>query len=639
MPEAPECRISGLTARAFILEQQKEHPHNLVVHDILIDATDKVQEALQAEGRKHRARYGFVYSVPSDDTTQRGHSTTTVFPPLYATTQGTTTSIFTHGLTLRGSVLCGRCVILEFVDNEGRSYWLQIQLLKHTSLQIYTLECWQKRIYPISKALRGYKIAFAIQFAGHVMAFVSIDMLVNIHWAPSPLLLPWQKADVINDYVGFCSQLVNWIEHRRQTKSPRDGNATAVLRGNVGSEFFFIPFAGLGVYISSEVSFLAGFGPDLTEAELFDCPSRVARLVLAFWTVAHRTEEEIWPFTRSHMVGYVTAVHKTQRNDYSSFVHVYGKDRVNMPARLDTLVDNYNNYLTVHQFDSRPPFDAFEPLYVKHALLTLGLGPIVFGSAAAWESICEANGLAVPELTPENPLVSFLTSFSASPTSLKPHLDIDVYKVELFPKSRSDKWQETFLFRINEADFWSVTDHRWTGQYRTDEPDCTLILHERRMGRYVDTHQINGASRKQRLLSFKTQHTSVCAIGPLDFCGTADLVGCRGEYVLMVNKVDPGVSIFFVGRLHKFEATAKIRRKGTQKAVLAKKVQADIKIKISYQQKVASRTGQVKQKEEEGDSRPKKKMRLSVDQRLLLERGGQDPDPSTRTTRATRMRG
>ncbi len=70
-------------------------------------------------------------------------------------------------------------------------------------------------------------------------------------------------------------------------------------------------FPGIGVYMASELFCFAGegyvLGPvflfsdhhlglplHLTQAELFDCPSRTGRLVEAYYFLAQRAQTELW---------------------------------------------------------------------------------------------------------------------------------------------------------------------------------------------------------------------------------------------------------------------------------------------------------------------------------------------------------
>ncbi|KAK7007222.1 hypothetical protein R3P38DRAFT_2793079 [Favolaschia claudopus] len=88
-------------------------------------------------------------------------------------------------------------------------------------------------------------------------------------WAESRAELPAAAADFCTLNWDFSSLLVNLMLGRLVLD--RTGLACKVIRA--ANDVFF----GIGVYTVIETFFLAGLSPFLTEAELFDCPSRVAR--------------------------------------------------------------------------------------------------------------------------------------------------------------------------------------------------------------------------------------------------------------------------------------------------------------------------------------------------------------------------
>lgn len=136
-------------------------------------------------------------------------------------------------------------------------------------------------------------------------------------------------------------------------------------------------FGGMGPYTIIEVFYLAGMlnyrkcragltpiflriglSPFLMEREVFRCPSRVARLCEAFWSLAHDahtalpyvrtvlrmnqyTNSWLRSFLSSYYHGYILAADKRQRSKFADHLHVYAKASSYMSSRMKELRDHY----------------------------------------------------------------------------------------------------------------------------------------------------------------------------------------------------------------------------------------------------------------------------------------------------------
>ncbi|KJA23352.1 hypothetical protein HYPSUDRAFT_54344 [Hypholoma sublateritium FD-334 SS-4] len=270
----------------------------------------------------------------------------------------------------------------------------QLRALTHTSVQIYTTEQWDGAIAKVNKHIRGFKVAIAFRFKDHVMAFLSLDLLFKVVWERKHENLPKQYADVYSDFGGFLSQVTAWMGTRRgealKTRK-RDRNALYAIRECP-------QFHGVGVYTVCEIFHLAGLSPSLSEEQLFDTPSRIARLCAAYYQFAHTAHNEIWQFVCKYMEGYVVATKTADRKEYAAFLHVWGKNRTFISKRHGRLLER-------SEARSENQLDAFEPELIKHAL-TLNkhnLGSLIFGSEL-WKKLSSSAGLPPSTLNSENPL-------------------------------------------------------------------------------------------------------------------------------------------------------------------------------------------------------------------------------------------
>ncbi|KAJ7032300.1 hypothetical protein C8F04DRAFT_1359135 [Mycena alexandri] len=460
MPELAEAVASGKLSQLFIQEQPLS---SCLVKALLADPT---QPESSAHPPGSRAASGHVYALESSSAALRGScsSQTPIYPPLYATNWvEPPVPILKHGLTLVAAETHPRNVLLKFEDNQGRTYWLQVQLLKHTITQIYNKVDWDEAICVVDSLSRGFKIGIAIEFEHHVLAFTTLDLLIQFYWAETREALPAQQPDVYLEFPRFLEDLVAWIERRRTVQSHRAGNAMTLVRNSTEI------FSGAGAYTLPEIWHMAGLSPNLTEAEVFDSPSRVGRLCGAYYHLGKEVHTTLWPFVQRFLVDYVICVRDEHRRLYSDRLHVYGKDRAYVTSRFSELLVDFKEVceshssddLWIREFDDvKGPFDVFEPDLIRHALENeeVNLGSLIFGPEK-WAELHSHAGLPASCLRSDDVLSKFFSTTpipaNMSATWLSPfayrYLFNDGGKAALQASHPT-----TLLYRASATNIWSV---------------------------------------------------------------------------------------------------------------------------------------------------------------------------------------
>lgn len=207
-------------------------------------------------------------------------------------------------------------------------------------------------------------------------------MVFKTHWAAHVKDLPPAMADIKDEYFLFLEQLVKWMEVRRKSKSKRLGLAMLLVRTEKHI------FSGVGVYTVEEIfhkagmsvcvclfiwpsysfffhlenffkhSSLLGLAPNITEREVFDNPSRTARLVAAYYDYTHNMRQTMWyvssssspsaplqvsceylrNFVKPFLHGFLLACSRKDRILYSNHLMVHGKKRTNISQRSKDLL-------------------------------------------------------------------------------------------------------------------------------------------------------------------------------------------------------------------------------------------------------------------------------------------------------------
>ncbi|KAJ3559886.1 hypothetical protein NM688_g63 [Phlebia brevispora] len=547
MPEYREVLVAAHTIQRWF-DRVRAAGRALPLQALWADATD----AEQLVARKRRIKQGHVFILSPTDTYARGPPTgdeseqRPLYPPepwsVNREVHGTwvdhkgqpySACSLPHKLRRRKRrVLQYRplsTLSLQEVESTPRTIvfnmgelFFQAHLETHTTCQVYNRRQWDGEIAKVSCHRRGFRVALAFDFGIAIVAFVSKDLVFTPNWVHSAAELPYKLPDVHLDYEAFISEVAKWIEVRRASTSPRGGLAVTAIRDAR------TVFAGIGVYTVVEVFFLAGLSVFLTEYEVFNCPSRVARLCEAFWTFVQLAYDGLADFLKPFYHGYVLAATNDQRLKFSQHMHVYGKTQTLIPSRMYQLYLDYTSVLHTssachpHRFilrDEIPQlFDVFEPTYVQQALEKSGrrainLGHWIFGKK---EWLALGGKLSVKDL--------LAAAFEGKVwLHAKTHLNVARYRDDLFLPSaelKRKKLQPQLWRGYTESQrpLWSITPNF---------PDNVVSAVDSRTRKYVNPsvdalyHVPNCRSSTFLHVIYNTRGV---VVGPLEFCGIARLL-------------------------------------------------------------------------------------------------------------------
>lgn len=151
-----------------------------------------------------------------------------------------------------------------------------------------------------------------------------------------------------------------------------------------------------------------GLRVDLTIAELFLCPSRLARFVMAYRALALYMEKNIWASVKRFLHQFTFAIERDDRLFFSSsFLRVYGKDLAWTTECMASLITEGRQLIQVNfhevlsftflttmniQAGRSPRYDPYDPCYMQCALqLPDNLGHLIFG-AREWAILARLWG-------------------------------------------------------------------------------------------------------------------------------------------------------------------------------------------------------------------------------------------------------
>ncbi|KAH6907740.1 WD40-repeat-containing domain protein [Coprinopsis sp. MPI-PUGE-AT-0042] len=424
------------------------------------------------------------------------------------------------GWTLQRSYGNGRALFLDF----GIAVF-KIAYLTHTSIQFYKKDIWYESVLQ----LRGFKVAIVFEFQTHVLAFLTNDLP---EWFIGNASIPPTidvGVDVYSDFTGFLQAVANWRTLRVQSKSARGGLACEIARG--ASQVF----VGLGVYTVCEVFYFAGIHPLLTEKEVFDSPSRLARLCNAFWQYAHNGRDVYKKLVKPTIHDGIIAPNHNQRLGYNSWLRVYAKSLLMATPREAELILRYQDVIAEANYVDRPGvnmvfrdrvlglFDPFEPTNMESALIgwdstngclvagkVFSLGSLTFGPAV-WSKIAPSNILAYEDLLGvKDPLTKMFENEGLNMTSHPTQLDLCVYSAS-----------NLFYTKKN-------LPHPF--------PKYCFATRPKKMPETVKKIQNIVGLAKERMTFVKILEKSKnVAIGPLEYCGHGQMIILpRKKYVAAV---------------------------------------------------------------------------------------------------------
>ncbi|THH12990.1 hypothetical protein EW146_g7184 [Bondarzewia mesenterica] len=501
MPEIRECYASANYLRHLFLVHKNTSDFRL--RQLYYDATDKEQKRAK---KISRISQGLVDELPAKSLNiKRGCKDAQT--PLWPTTKSGPLPDL-QLLELRDIHRTCRTGIFDF-----GIIWLQMQYLLHTSVQFYIRNDWEISISNVSKKDRNFRVGLALGFEDFVIAFLSRDLLVQAQWAASRDDLPQRlkHISILDDYQGFLTSVAQWIQYRRSSEdTERTGLVCDVLRSHGDI------WGGVGVYTASEICFLAGISPLLQEREVFDCPSRCARLCEALYAFAAVSDDEIWPkLVKPCIRNGLLAPTVEDRLKYIQYLHVYAKDGSRISERMADLVMRYYNHLNNLTnniaSESSDLWDVFEPSYLQPYLLLEGhLGSLIFGQAS-WS----AFSIERASSTASNPLSLFYAAEGLLTTDT--HLDIQVYQPLFLSQSMMKRKIARPCVFQGQKQIWSLTPFI-SALY--DVPNLKFLTE---------------AERKKMTFRHIVANTREVAIGPLEYCGRAVAIKKRdgkGYYIL-----------------------------------------------------------------------------------------------------------
>ncbi|KAH7906784.1 hypothetical protein BJ138DRAFT_1104858 [Hygrophoropsis aurantiaca] len=577
MPEYRECLAHYLVAQS-VFAAEKPH-HNWQVHGIWVDGTEKERSAAP---RGTPLRNGHVYSLSPNTTIKRGTNgaQTPVWPPKFQCPakrkRDAPDPPSIEELELQDISYTGRTLVMDF-----RDLWLQVQYLTHTSVQFYTRSMWERSIAGVNKEVRGFKMGMAIEFDDYFLAFPSIDMVFQSQpvWSESSAALPTQLADVYEQRCTFIQRVVDWMSMRFHSQSKRDGLFTAVIRdANT-------VWGGVGVYTSSELAFLAGLSPFLRESEVFDSPSRTARLIEAFYMFAHKAHHDMWLALQFKHLDFsegltclqrdllrpciqqgILAPTREQRMGYASWLKVYAKSRTSLPQRMAVLLDDYTRRLDELASSDENWVrnevnldDVFEPSYLRPALERAdNLGHLVFGKEE-WLSLGSGSDYKDPVTAyfNERGLLGSKT-FLRQGHYTRPFLDVGELETRVLPK------RLTYTYRASKV-IWSLTPMF---------PDN--LTHTLDKPKYVPIESVLKKDRDNMMFRYIVHNTVDVVVGPLEYCGNGHIVqGAGGKELLSICYADPQIGTYYAQKDYRGATRLKAQRdqptKGHGKAKVGKR--------------------------------------------------------------------
>ncbi|KIM47141.1 hypothetical protein M413DRAFT_64021 [Hebeloma cylindrosporum] len=169
MPEYRECIAHFLFLLWFLRYCQQK---GLDLH-VLGLWTDKTAGK---KGKKPKPT-DLVFMLDHNSKDKRGNAGNQgyLWPPMWRKSSENPNPPSISLLELQGVRTTSRAIILNF----GALHF-QLAYLTHTSVQCFNKHTWDTVIRKTPIATRGYRIALAIEFSDYVMAFLSIDQLIQV---------------------------------------------------------------------------------------------------------------------------------------------------------------------------------------------------------------------------------------------------------------------------------------------------------------------------------------------------------------------------------------------------------------------------------------------------------------------------
>ncbi|KAH6869615.1 hypothetical protein BKA70DRAFT_1451838 [Coprinopsis sp. MPI-PUGE-AT-0042] len=455
--------------------------------------------------------------------------------------------------------------LLSYPTTSAPSYAdnVQVAFLTHTSIQCYTKEVWTNSIMAVSVVDRGFKIGLALEFHDFFLSFLTYDLMFQPEWleVPDPSLIdPRQRLrlgpDIIEDYPGFLKGVADWV---KDSRGPSGKNACTGLACNAIRHASLV-WVGVGAYTVCEIFFIAGLSPFLLEHEVFDSPSRTARLCEAFWQFAYNARDIFQDYIQRTLLDGIIAPREDHRLCYQDLLYVWAKTSTKVTPCHGQLIANLKNYMTQSREkdlfwyrDKAQLPDAFEPQYMLEALLrktptgeklerrkTISLGPLIFGDTI-WKTALKKFGHVMKVKTEDDPLTSMFceTGQLQNARWLTTSLYTDLKDPSEVPHRN---WPSPRLYLYatgEERNIWSVLP-AFSGRCLAREPEAGCP----KMGRHRSP--VSEEKRRRKTFKYIVKFTKGVSIGPLEYCGHGVPILMDGyrtskEYLVAAVRGDPAL--------------------------------------------------------------------------------------------------
>ncbi|KAH9918448.1 uncharacterized protein B0H18DRAFT_1106941 [Fomitopsis serialis] len=483
MPEIQECYCSGLQLQDFYEANSEADWHVLALY------CDATTDEPKAPGSRHER--GLVDKLTTSSKVQRGNTShqTPLWPPFLAD-HARPAGFQMQDLVLTKVLYTSRSIVLNF----GRC-WFQLQYLTHTSIQTYRRAYWEvlketSYIGDGDMKMRNFRIGLAFEFTDFVVAFVSHDQVFQVTWSLTESGLAHHDLHVLDQWDNVLARIATWCETYYVAGRKRGKRLAMHVLRFTGDVWF-----GIGVYTVCEIFFLAGISPYLREQEVFGNPSRLARLVLAYYTFVYKAVRKTWPRRVKPCIrDGVMAPTVDERLRVGNTMCVWAKDKAGVSQRQSNVIAGHAHADAAWASDDEL-FDPFEPTFMRAALeRSPHLGRIVFGET--WPSIASAE-LSSPGCPPDV-LTAFLMKFESRSKST--HLNITTLTPLFLPeKDLCARRALTYRYQVGGKGVWSVVAAPRERQFkRTD--------------------------KTENLFRYIVLNTAKVAVGPLEYCANAEAI-------------------------------------------------------------------------------------------------------------------
>ncbi|KAF4571731.1 hypothetical protein EYR40_008254 [Pleurotus pulmonarius] len=530
-----------------------------------------------------------------------------------------------------------RNMILHFMIElpSPQEFWMRVQMLTHMLRS--------KLALGLGFTVRMPEDGF--QATRYVLAFQSLDLLFSVTYRSTRDGLGILPYNIYSDFEKELKRVAQWATKRRgRRRLDRYSSANLAMKVIRAANTIF---PGVGVYTVSELFYMAGLAPDLTEGEVFDNPSRFARLMEAYYSYAAEAHMNIWKYIRPYLGGgYSLAIKNEHRSRYARRLHVYAKSRTCMPVRLRDQYIELNDLIASTDHLNRRRytgyFDPFEPTYLRLGLSKPhNLGALIF-SKGVWEQmggkvwLDSDNALwayfksHLPvrvrpkspsgELLPHNLLLD--VTFAPRTTYLHANMVSDSKVVAehyaisgaylnggVFIDSLAElvsAWRNTCVYVGGKKDVWSVV-----------RIDSCLTFHERTpLAKRTYFRRIPESAKKVKTFDYIVNYTNQYAVGPLDFDG----IGYIYHRKRLICRTDPLVPRYIAMRhaVHLREDPEK--RKAAQKSLNLKEQQEhkgnSITSKVPKKKRKVSTNHVTASTSAQAVDRPAKRRRVCTDMKI-----------------------